>query len=554
MKTEIAVKLDSRSTKVDGSHPIKLYLAHEGKGRFIGLKGASCTLDQWNDVTSSVKGSENGSGKLNGKIQHAQEKSKQVLEHYDRVGLLNDASIAELKTSIQAFLASEKMEYSFSDGSETKQGKGTGKSNQSFVAYRDHFDSVTRPIHLGTANNVKYDTVAFIQFLETSRIKKRLPKGKFSLLREITPEILELYKGYLKQCGYTGSGPYTKFQRLKALFNHAIKNRVLARDLDPFENVRFPPNPKGKNNRGRAAREKQERYKYFENFRTLPLQEGSNLWHHRNQILFMWDCSGMNYTDLVLLKKEQVDWDYGEFSYYRFKNRQHSSQDEIVVTLVPEAKSILRYYYDHSISEKGTIFPIIEDKYDWTDDLQAFKYFYEYKLKKLNGSLATLCHMISMPKITCYDIRRIYAEHQKELATDESVRQVALGHSKRQMSEQYEGKVTLDVLHEANLKAVHSDNALQIGNGDPVSVIKAEVATKQAPIKVQPKESPGAESYLRLKSGKAVTTDDFILSVLPQVIGENGVSRAQLIVRFMIDTELQDGIAIGRIVDDFLAK
>jgi len=87
----------------------------------------------------------------------------------------------------------------------------------------------------------------------------------------------------------------------------------------------------------------------------LKLEKGSSLWHVRNYFMFSFWNSGIRFTDLALLKWDNVK--DGRLIYQMGKNDKEKN-----IKLTVPAKEILSYYRDHPDSIENFIFPIIQQK------------------------------------------------------------------------------------------------------------------------------------------------------------------------------------------------
>ena len=155
------------------------------------------------------------------------------------------------------------------------------------------------------------------------------------------------YNALLNFCAYMygkGSSPNTVkayLSQIKALFNEAIDAEELDEKLYPFKKgFKMPKSPKTKK---RALRMED-----IQKIRELELEEGSYLWKARNYFLFMFNNMGINFIDLVQIKKSQLSQTEhdqnghlitGRISYARNKTR-----GDFSIKLTRESLEILKHY------------------------------------------------------------------------------------------------------------------------------------------------------------------------------------------------------------------
>lgn len=569
METTITSVLDNRSSSVkkDGTRPIKLYLYHKEEPRYIGISGLSALHEHWNPELGCVTKQHPATGRTNALISSSLRRAEMVITVLKDYGALELMSVQDVKVEIDIFLKSNEETYQYRHQAPTV----TAQFRKGLVVLQEYRDHLIKLFEMAGnddyAANLRNECNVFFRFLDTPGIKERLPRGSQSYIHEIKPEILTLYRGYLKKCGYKGYTPYNYFKRLAVPFKQAVDNGLLDNAQNPFLNFKRPSKPKGKNNRGRAARTNRNRHLIFDRIRELKLKPGSQIWHHRNYALFSWNCRGMNFIDIVLLTKDQVSWQYNEFYYTRHKLQNNDDPEELVISLTPEAKAILKYYYDSSDSKCGRVFPIMPDEFADETDPKALKTHYAYRLGKMNDSLKVISDMIELEKhITFYDIRRIYGERMRELNIDSAVRQDAYGHADLTTTRDYSGQTTIEELHNVNMQAVTGSavfDPLVKGEKNVIETIEPERSTKEVlTLNSIPRSEPTnsnvsllpLQDRVNLKdTGTEVTIEDFILEIVPELVETDKMNRSGIIIELVKRTTIGDAKLAAFYADAFLA-
>ncbi|MCC5908005.1 MAG: site-specific integrase [Balneolaceae bacterium] len=135
--------------------------------------------------------------------------------------------------------------------------------------------------------------------------------------------------------------------RLKALLREANKKGVISKN--PFDDPNY--------NRVKNVKTKKKALslEQIEMIEALDLEKGSSLWHVRNYFMFSFWNGGIRFTDLALLKWENIK--DGRLIYQMGKNDKEKN-----IKLTAPAKLILDHYKDHPGSIENFIFPIIQQK------------------------------------------------------------------------------------------------------------------------------------------------------------------------------------------------
>ena len=189
---------------------------------------------------------------------------------------------------------------------------------------------------------------------------------------EITPRLLNDFQDWM--ANQLDNHPNTirkTINRIKAIHNDAYK-KDLASNL-PFQDPKFEKVSSVETKKTALST------KQMQAIEALDLETGSWQWHVRNFFLFSFWTGGVRFTDLALLRWENVR--DGRLSYMMGKNDKAKN-----VKLVPQATRILKHYREASDaaneSNDDYIFPIVDSEYRDADLL-------EQKRKAATGNTRT---------------------------------------------------------------------------------------------------------------------------------------------------------------------
>lgn len=175
-------------------------------------------------------------------------------------------------------------------------------------------------------------------------------------LHDITPEWLKGYENQL--INVEGKSPTTVgmyLRPLRAIFNQAIADKIIPREIYPFRNNENPgnyqiPTSKKKN---RALNNKQLKKLFEGNPKTPEQQKAKDFW------FFSYACNGMNIADIVNLKNKNIDKD--KIVFERWKTM-YTKKKEIVIEafLNDFTLKVLEKYRNKTGGPNDYVFPIIE--------------------------------------------------------------------------------------------------------------------------------------------------------------------------------------------------
>jgi integrase/recombinase XerD len=312
MNTSIAISLDTRRPKKDGTFPLILRISHKLTTTSIKL-GEAVHLNDWDDDKKRVKGSYKATDsltRLNNAIQKKKVDALSVVTKLDEEGLLDSMTVTEIKEKIL-----------------------NKHKTYSFLNYTlDQISDLEKSERFGSAR--AYDSMH--QVIEKFISKKDLT------FDQITVKFLKsLEVDYLSR-GNSLNGLAAILRSFRAVYNKGIDDGLGKKGQSPFETYKIRKTPTVK----RAISQES-----INNILALKLKQTDPSFHARNYFLFSYLAFGMNFTDMALLSiKDIVD---GRIHYIRQKTKQPFDLK------IMDAMKLILDYYTKGKTPDDFIFPII---------------------------------------------------------------------------------------------------------------------------------------------------------------------------------------------------
>lgn len=209
-----------------------------------------------------------------------------------------------------------------------------------FQAFTDYANELREAGRIGTA--VSYECAQ-------SSLNKFDAGLKFA---DVTPDVLRKYEKWMlsNENSITTVGIYLR--SLRTLFNNAIAEGMLTKDLYPFGKKRYEI-PTGKNIKKALTLSDIE---LIYNYKPEP---GTMTDRAKDYWIFMYLCNGINVKDLCLLKYENIKGDILEFERAKTA-RTKRTVEPIRVVITEDVKAIIEKWGNSDKSSKNYIFPVLE--------------------------------------------------------------------------------------------------------------------------------------------------------------------------------------------------
>ena len=368
----VKTTLDTRRAKSDGTFNVIFRITHIKKVYTIN-SGVSLQKCFWNIKNREVERAYPNSKLLNIKLSKQHFKIEQALLVLD-----DDFTIEKLKNMLSG--------KPINQPAETFQVFSNKVIQQMFEAKR-------------TGNAMVYKTAVdrLINYC-----------GRDVSFSDINYQLLDEFKHYLLTSGLKQNSIANYFRSIRAIYNKAIKLKVVDRAHYPFYDITIKSEKTSK-----RAISKEELQKVAH----IPLEENSTSWRSLNYFLLSFFLRGISFTDLAYLKHSNII--DGRIEYKRRKTHKNYS-----VKLFGTAETIINKFCMEGHSYLLPVLPndIIEDS------IEAKKIISQW-IKTTNKYLKrfSIQAELSTP-ITTYTSRHSFATIAKRLGYSNELIAEALGH------------------------------------------------------------------------------------------------------------------------------
>ncbi len=384
--TNISVSLDTRRVKKDNTFPIILRIGHNGRTTSINL-GYSVKNSEWDDskkiVTKQYKGTETVT-RLNNFIQKTKAHAMDVILKLHERNELQQLTVIEIKERIV-----------------------NHHSRNSFLDYGNQVVADLRLAHrMGTARS--YAGVLKI-------LQAYCNHGDISF-QQITHSFLSQFEISHREHGSGTNSLGVYMRTIRAMYNRAIKDGLVERELYPFEYYKIKTAPTQK--RALDA-------PLLAAIIQLQLEPSNPLFNTRNYFVASYMMYGMNFTDMAYLEKSDII--DGRIHYRRKKTGKVYD-----IKITEGLQKILSFYISQK-PENDYVFPIIkrESSYEKNEDIIGARKRYNKKLKQL----AIACEISQ--NLTSYVSRHTYATQAMLHQIPLNAISTMLGHSSLKTTEVY---------------------------------------------------------------------------------------------------------------------
>ncbi len=154
--------------------------------------------------------------------------------------------------------------------------------------------------------------------------------GTKILFRDINIAFLEKFEAYMRSRGNEDGGIAVKMRQLRALFNMAVRRKLVKQEFYPFDDYKISKLKPIKNKRALSVED-------FKKIRDLDLTDNPYLIEAQHYFLFSFYARGMNFVDIMKLK--WTDIQDNRIYYTRSKTK-----GKFNIEVTPKMQEILDYY------------------------------------------------------------------------------------------------------------------------------------------------------------------------------------------------------------------
>ena len=281
-------------------------------------------------------------------------------------------------------------------------------------AFTEYATDLRQGANLGTA--VVYEC-------SQRSLNKYSPGTRFA---DVTPEFLKGYEKWMLQSKNSVTTISIYLRALRTLFNSAIAEGLLTKDLYPFGKKKYEI-PTGNNIK-----------------KALTLNDISKIYYHkptagsydamaRDHWLFMYLCNGINVKDMCLLKYKNIQADILEFERAK-TTRTKRNVEPIRVALSDDAKRIIKKWGNSPKDLDTYIFPVLKHGIRPERERQLIQQL----TRLINNHMKSIATKLKIGSdITTYAARHSFATIlQRSGASTEFISE-ALGHSNVKTTQNY---------------------------------------------------------------------------------------------------------------------
>lgn len=264
---------------------------------------------------------------------------------------------------------------------------------------------------------------------------KSLLKFKQNLqFADIDKNFLLKYEKWMLKEGKKKTSVGIYVRQLRAIYN--LQN--IDASLYPFGEKGYQI-PEGSNKKKALSKEQ------IDDIYNYEAKEGSNLQMAKDYWIFMFQCNGMNVKDMCLLKWHDIDNNI--LTYNRAKTEKSKKESkQIVVSLKPESKEVIKRWSMINVNKDGYVFPHI--KKDMTNERK--REVIQQLTKIINKYMKRISNELDLGlEVTTYYARHSFATLLKRSGRSVEMISELLGHSSTDTTQKYLDSFVTDAIHEA---------------------------------------------------------------------------------------------------------
>jgi integrase/recombinase XerD len=396
----IKILLRNKPNK-EGRYPVVLKIIKDRKIKVITL-GINCLEKDWDKTNGQFKKSEKNYMQRNRALLKKKEEALKIIDDFFLEG--TDFTLNQFEAKFRGRKSSKVTvsEFWIEKISDLNRAGRTGNAR----AYKDVYNS-------------------FLKFYP----------NKSLVFREITPTLLDKYETYLRSNKNTDGGIGVKMRELRALFNDAIKKGVVDEKYYPFKIYKVS-RLKGKGIKKALTRGEM---KLMESIDT---DKHPHLLDTKNYMVFSYYMGGMNFVDMMKLRRQNVQRD--RISYIRSKTKGRFN-----VKMLEPVKQIISYYKAQN-GHTNYVFPILLKENLTPMQIENRKH---KTLSKFNKQLQEIAKIQGIEQnVTSYVIRHSFATNLKFAGISTDLIGESMGHNDVSITQAYLKEFESDIIDDAMKK------------------------------------------------------------------------------------------------------
>ncbi len=405
---KIAVILYKPNTLANGEHPIVLRISQDKERKYVFLN-ISCSIELWDSVNNIPR-------KKHPNCEIIQKVINQTINTYRtkllELELVNQQKVITPSMLVQAVKASSSKE----------------EARKVFSFFDQIIDRLLQIGKVGSAAGYK----------DTKRCLKLFTNSTNLLFSEIDQTFLNNYEAFLRKRGLAETSMAVYFRTLRALFNKAIKEKLVSPNYYPFKE--FSVSKFNTSTRKRAFTLEE-----MKKIADLKIDPTSSLWISRLYFLFGYYGQGINFLDIAKLQWKNLENDY--IFYARSK-----TGSIIQFKLFAPAKAMIEHYRPLTGNHPDNyIFPIL-DRLKHITPMQIRDRVAKVR-KKMNNDMRQVAKLAGVEgNPTSYVYRHTYATAANDLGAPVSMISQAMGHKSIKTTQIYLKQIDTKVIEGFNEK------------------------------------------------------------------------------------------------------
>ena len=282
------------------------------------------------------------------------------------------------------------------------------------AAFTDYAAELREAGRIGTA--VSYECAQ-------GSLNSFIPGAKFA---DITPDFLRKYEKWMLNKGNSITTVGIYLRSLRTLFNNAIAEGMLTKEYYPFGKKRYEI-PTGNNIKKALSLKDIASIYYYKPEPGTYTDMAKDYW------LFMYLCNGINVKDMCLLKYENIKGEVLEFE--RAKTiRTKRKVEPIRISLVDDAKDVIKKWGNKTIDPKTYIFPILTNGI--TPERE--RHLIQLITRVINNHMKAIAKDLDIKSaVTTYAARHSFATVLRNSGASTEFISEALGHTNVKTTQNY---------------------------------------------------------------------------------------------------------------------
>ena len=413
MTASISIYHDTRRGKGSNVFPVKLRVYFNYQTRFY-RTGIDLSIDDYQRSYLSQK---------------PRQEFKEIKEKICSI----EARANHIKQSLSTF--------SF-DNFEKKLLRPTGSGADVIYSYNELIKQLEEEDRINTAASYRCSLASIKEFLKL----KGWNDSKLAF-EKVTEKFLEEYERWMLGAGNsrTTVGIYTR--ALRAIFNSAIADEEIAKELYPFGKRKYQI-PAGRKTKKSLLR--QELKQLFE-YEVID----ENINKARAFWFFSYSTNGLNIKDIAELKYQNISRNTISFVRAKTKNTTKSNLIPINASLTPFAKLVIDKYGNPERITDNYVFPILHNAMSAKEKARAVSNFTRF----VNQHIKKLATLIGItPDISTYYARHSFTTIAIQNGATLEFIQESLGHADLKTTMNYWGGFS------ENVKKEISDKIMDFGD------------------------------------------------------------------------------------------